>query len=364
MCRSAVIKSVHRAKTLFLFLLTLTLYFQDQQVFAQGRPPAKVLVSSVVRENVQDQMSLIGTVESWRTSRVASEASGRVRILFARRGTAVEKGDILAQLGASELLLKVLESEAKGKASIARLEKARDELKRAEKLMKASLVSEKVYLEAKHSLREMTENVAVNKAAQSQFEDLLSKKAVRAPFAGIVTRELVAEGEWLNKGGSVLQLVDASKVRILVDLPEKYVSDVKVGSAVAVAFDAMPGESFVGKIHALIPEADRAARLFPLEIYVENETLRIKEGMLSRVRFDLGGIRNVLTADKDAVIRKDGEIFLFVVAEAKALKRRIQLGQAKAGRIEVSGELREGDAVVIRGNERLRDGQAVQVLPK
>ncbi len=363
MRRLEVVKRVHACSFLLSFII-MTICLQVQETSAQNRPPTRILVSSVVRETVQDKIQLIGTVESWRTSRVASEASGKVESLIARRGSSVKKGEILAKLGASELLLKLEESEAKRNVAIARFEKAQDDLKRAEKLMKASLVSRKVFREAKHSLREMEESVLANKAAQLQLEDLLSKKEVRAPFAGIVTRELTAEGEWLAKGGSLLQLVDASRVRILVDLPEKYISLVKIGGVVEVGFDAISGETFKGKIHALIPEGDRVSRLFPLEIHVENKALRIKEGMFARVGFELGRTRSVLMADKDAVIRKDGQSFLFVVADAKAIKRSIKLGKAKEGRIEVEGDLQEDDLIVIRGNERLRNGQAVQVMTK
>lgn len=355
---------IHMLSTLCRLIFLLTLCFQGRDGFAQGPPPAKVRVSPVVREAVQHQISLIGTVESWRTSRVASEASGRVEALLVRRGASVKKSQVLARLGASELLLKLKESEARGNAAIARLAKARDDLKRAEKLMKASLVSEKIYREAKHSLREMEESVIVNKAAKLQLEDLLSKKEVRAPFTGIVTKELISEGEWLTKGDSVLQLVDASKVRILMDLPEKYVSDVLIGATVQVEFDAIPGESFSGIIHALVPEGDRSARIFPLEIHVENTDFRIKEGMLARMRFELGRTRSVLMAHKDAVIRKDGQAFLFVVAEGKAFKQSLKLGKSKGSLIEINGDIQEGAQVVIRGNERLRNGQTVQVVPK
>jgi len=344
------------------FTLLVLIFFQPGALLAQGRPPANVVVSPVRMEMIQDEILQIGTVESWRASRVATEVSGRVEVLRVRRGAKVKKGDLLAQLSASTLRLKLKESEAKQNAALARLQKARDNLKRSEGLMKEGLISERAYRDAKLTVDELEQSLAVNEAERLQTQDELHKKHVRAPFDGIVTEALTEEGEWVNEGGGIVQLVDLSKVRILVEMPEKYIREVHAGAAVSVQIDAIPGEVFSGKVHALIPAGDRAVRLFPVEVHVENKGLLLQEGMLARVAFALGLSRSVLMVDKDALIRKGSETFLFTVEESKAVKKSVSVGRGKGGFIEVDGKLHVGDAVVIRGNERLREGSAVQVV--
>ncbi|MFQ5589024.1 MAG: efflux RND transporter periplasmic adaptor subunit [Nitrospiria bacterium] len=347
----------HRTGVLtFLFLLMAV------PLYAQGRPPANVVVSPIIQETLQDEILLIGTVESWRASRVATEVAGRIEHLAVRRGAGVQKGDVLARLGASSLLLQLKEFKSKQRAAVARLEKARDNLERAEGLVNEGLVSERAYRDAKLTVEELRQSLAVNEAERLQIEDALQKKTVRAPFDGIVTEELTEEGEWVEVGGGIVQLVDLSKLRILVEMPEKYIREVKAGGRVTVRVDALPGEVFPGTIHALIPAGDRESRLFPVEVHLENSGFLLHEGMLARVSFDLGASRPVLMADKDAVIRQGPEAFLFVAQGGKALKKNITTGRARGGRIEVSGDVKAGDAVVIRGNERLRDGQDVAVV--
>ncbi|MBN4054257.1 efflux RND transporter periplasmic adaptor subunit [Nitrospira defluvii] len=363
MFRIRLVKSITPQKTLVVFFLVFGFAINFQAAFAQGRPPAKVVVSSVVNETVQDHILLIGTAESWRTSRVAAEEFGRVEAMLVRRGDWVKKGDILARIGASELLLQLKESEAKRRAARARLERERDNLVRSESLMQENLISEKAYRETVLNVQELEETLAVTAAEQLRFKDRLRKKEVRSPFSGIVTQELIEEGEWLERGGGVVQLVDATKIRILVDMPEKYVSEVKIGGSVKVHFDAIGNTPFDGRVHALIPEGDRASRLFPLEVHVENDDLKIKEGMLAKIDFDLGLDRPVLMVEKDAIIRRGSESFLFIVRGEKAIKQTVLLGKAKGEWIEVVGSLQTGNQVVIRGNERLRDGQAVQIVP-
>ncbi|HIE65761.1 MAG TPA: efflux RND transporter periplasmic adaptor subunit [Nitrospiria bacterium] len=350
------------SKIFLLFFLTL-ITTQTDHVLAQGRPPTKVVVSPVILESIHDQVQLIGTVESWRTSRVAAETSGKVAVLKGRRGDRVEKGAVLARLGKSALQLKLRETIARRNASRARLKKAVDQMKRSEKLVKEALLSERAYREAELTVDELREGLAVSEAAILQIRDELEKKTVRAPFDGVVTRELTEVGQWVQKGGGILRMVDLSTVRILVDIPERYVSGVKKGSAVRVRIDALGKETFPGKVHALVPEGDRASRLFPLEIRVKNAQFRIKEGMLARVEFDLGEARRSLMVDKDAIIVRGPQTYLFSIQEGKAIRQKVSTGKAKGTRIEIKGPIEEGQLVVIRGNERLRDGQAVEVLP-
>ncbi|VAX32986.1 hypothetical protein MNBD_NITROSPIRAE01-1346 [hydrothermal vent metagenome] len=311
---------------------------------------------------IQDEILQIGTVESWRSSRVATEVSGRVEALQVRRGAKVKKGDLLARLSASTLRLKLKESEAKQNAAMARLQKSRDNLKRSESLMKEGLIAERVYRDAKLTVEELEQTLAVNESERLQTQDELNKKEVRAPFDGIVTQALTEEGEWVTEGGGIVHLVDLSRVRILVEMPEKYIREVQMGGAVSVQIDAIAGEVFSGRVHALIPAGDRAARLFPVEVHVKNKGLLLQEGMLARVAFALGASRSVLMVDKDALIRKGSEAFLFVVKDAKAVKKTVMVGQGKADLIEVSGEIKVDDLVVIRGNERLREGRAVHIV--
>ena len=353
-----------RQKLRFFVLVSFVLLLRAGALFAQGRPVSNVVVSPVVTEVIRDEILQLGTAESWRTSRVATEVAGRVEKLEVRRGAKVQKGDLLAKLSDSGLLLKLKESEARRNAAIARLDRAKDNRPRLEGLMKEQLVSERAFRDAKLTVQELEQTLVVDQAERLQIKDELDKKNVVAPFDGIVTQSLTEEGEWLQVGGGIVQLVDLSKVRILVQVPEKYIREIKAGVRVSVTIDAIPGETFSGAVHAMIPAGDREARLFPIEVHLENKGLRINDGMLARVAFGLGLEQNVLMIDKDAVIRKGATSFVFVVKEGKAMQQTIKTGRGKAGLIEVQSGLNEGDTIVIRGNERLMDGSVVNAVPE
>ena len=345
------------------FLVLILILLNVDIVLAQSRPPAKVVTSPVVRDSVQDKVVLIGTVEPWRASTVATEVSGRVDFLEVRRGDTVRIGDVLARLGKGDLLFRLDAARARKNATLVRLEKAMDDLERSEKLFKRQAISAKENKDARLRGQELEEDLAATKAEIRQLEDELGKKTVKAPFDGIVTRELTEIGQWVNEGGDIVHLVDLSVVRVMVDTPEKYVADVKVGEEVIVKIDALPNQNFKGKIHAIIPEGNREAHLFPVEIHVRNKGLAIKGGMLARIEFGLGPLRRVTMVHKDAVITRGTRSYLFVVDQGTAKQVFITTGEAKGEHIEVRGPLKEGEMVVVRGNERIRQGQPVQIVP-
>ncbi len=353
-------KTLYRATPSFLLMFFLVLL---RGVVAQGPPPAKVVISPVVQETVRERIVLIGIVESWRASTVASEVSGRVDALKVRRGQSVKRGQILAQLGKSGLLLELKEAGARRDATRARLKRAKDILDRSEKLMEGRAISDKDLRQVRLTVEELEGDLAAIEAEILRFEDGLDKKTVKAPFSGVVTREETEVGEWVEEGGEIVHMVDLSRVRVLVDIPEQYVSGVKKNEEVDVKIDAVGRQPFKGRIYALIPEGNREAHVFPLEVHVNNKDLLIKEGMLARVVFNLGLSRKTIMVHKDAIITRGSRSYVFIVNGEEAKQVFVTTGQSQGNLIEVSGSINVGEKVVIRGNERLRTGQPVQVLP-
>ncbi|MFQ5900866.1 MAG: efflux RND transporter periplasmic adaptor subunit, partial [Thermodesulfobacteriota bacterium] len=234
---NCLIKEHLKLREIAISLLALTV-FQSHFALAQGRPPAKVVVSQVVKEHVQDRVTLIGTVEPWRTSRVAAEVSGKVDAFKVRRGDRVNKGDVLARLEKADLKFGLEAANARKNATGIRLEKAGDIFERSEKLIRQEAISAQEYREDRLTVQELREDLAAIEAEILRLEDELKKKTVRAPFDGVITRELTEVGQWVQKGGDIVHIVDLSMMRIIVDMPEQYVSNIKGNEEVTVRIDA------------------------------------------------------------------------------------------------------------------------------
>jgi RND family efflux transporter MFP subunit len=166
----------------------------------------------------------------------------------------------------------------------------------------------------------------------------------------------------VEQGGDIVTLIDLGYVHVVVQVPERYVDKIRVGDRASVSVDALGHKRISGKIIAIIPEGDREARTFPVKVEIKNKNFRIKSGMLSHVTLSLGKPYPALLVPKDALVNRNNQRFVFVYQNDIVKLIRLDVKGYHGGMADVSGELKPGLLVVIRGNERLRDGQKVLVI--
>ncbi|MBW1981052.1 MAG: efflux RND transporter periplasmic adaptor subunit [Deltaproteobacteria bacterium] len=347
-----------------LFVAWTLVLLGSMAVLAQQRPPAApVKVARVTSVKMRPQVTLIGNAEPSVTSVVAAEVEGLVKQFSAEEGTFLQKGDVIARLEAT-LLLKDLQAARANRTEVeARLNNARAELRRSAKLLATKAIADKKYTDDLAEVETLEARMMRMQAEIGRLQDEIAKKTIEAPFSGFVVEEHAQVGEWLSKGGPVITLADLKNIEVLVDVPERYISRVRVGDPVRVTVDALNPGTFQGKVIAVIPVGDTAARTFPVKVAVHNPDARIMGAMLCRVSLPLGEEQAVLAVPKDAVVNRGARYLLFTVENGKARPIPVGLGRAANSMIEVKGPVKEGMVVVVRGNERLRPGQPVQVIP-
>jgi membrane fusion protein (multidrug efflux system) len=278
-------------------------------------------------------------------------------------GNFVKEGEQIAELGASLYQLQLKEAEAARKETEQRYLQARADLKRSEELVAKGFVAEKQLTDDRFNSEALRKKLHQHEAEIARLRDLLGKTQIFAPFSGAIAKKHTEVGQWVDKGGAVVTLIDLSRVRVTVFVPERHIPRVKVGQEASVTADALAGQNFPAVIDAIIAEGDPKARVFPVKFEVENREYRLKSGMLARVTFATGFSRKVLTVPKDALVSRGEAAVVFTVDSGKAKEVRVQVNDYHGNRAEIKGSIRAGDTVVIRGNERLRDGQPVLVLP-
>jgi len=353
---------------LFLLLPVLLLWTPALAVSADptakpAPPPALVRTDTVTLGTVRTPVSLIGTAEPRRVSEVASETAGLVESLEVRRGKLVKQGAPLVRMRPVRQKLLLDQAVAERGETEARLVKAEDDARRAGELFAKNFISPEE-LQTRTVDREVfRRQLGRIDATIALLEDRLERLTIRAPFSGQVVAEKCEAGQWLDEGDAAMTLADLGEVRILVPVPEQQITAVKVGDEVVARFDALPHETFSARVAAVVPQADVASRSFPVEIRIANPKGRILSGMLGRVTFPLGSKRQAALIPKDALIpQPDGGSTLVRVVNGQAEILPVRLLTSVADRYAVEplqGELGAGDRVVTRGNERLRNGQAV-----
>lgn len=327
-----------------------------------GPPPALVEVATVVERMVVTLVTLVGTAEPWSETVVAAEETGLVRKMLVDEGDKVEQNQILCVQDASQLRLKLEAARAIVAEAVANQTRAEREWGRLKRLYDINSVSKKAYEDAQFEAEAAVKRVARLQVELYTLLDQVKKKVVYAPVSGVVVKRHTLVGQWLGQGDPVVTLTVLNPIRVMVPVPERYVSGIKKGDSAQVAFDALASRVFKGVVDAIIPRADGATRTFPVRIEVPNPKTIIKAGMLGRTTLAVGNPHKAILIPKDALVLSGGGKSVYVINDQTAHLVSVQTGPSHGSLIEVKGNLKAGQRVAVRGNERLRPGQRVTVV--
>jgi len=185
----------------------------------------------------------------------------------------------------------------------------------------------------------------------------LERTNLRAPFAGVVVQRSKRAGEWVNSGDEVLKLIDSSRLEIEASAPLSLKPFLVIGQQLRVTARQQQG---LATLRAVVPVADIQSRLMRLRLdFAEGDWLA---GQPLKVALPAALPQEVLTVPRDALVLRRGGSHLFKIGEDSTTERvQVQMGIASGEFIQVMGDLVAGDQVVVRGNERLRPGQAVSI---
>ncbi len=325
-------------------------------------PPVPVRVVTVERQDVRRSVTLVGTVEPWKRSIVASDLAGRVVNFPVKAGRQVRRGDLLARLDTDTLMIQLEAATASRAEGVVRHDQAKLDLERMRALFEKEAVTKKERDDAIAEELALRRRLAQLDAEIRRVRDRIKKSSIVAPFDGWIIEEHTEIGQWLEEGGPVIEMVDLSRLQVEVPVPERFVPFLRRGDPVSAVFDGLPGFKATGTVFSIVAQADRAARTFPVKMEIPNDELVIKSGMVARVTITVGETYQAIVVPKDALVLKGGNQFVFLIRNGVAVQQQVKPGIHTDGLVEVSGDLEVGMDVVVQGNERLLPGQAVRIL--
>lgn len=343
--------------TLFLLLLT-SVQASAEEAQSQGMPPALVVVSDIGTGTISPENEFVGTVYYQEVSDVASEVDGKVEVVKFEEGHRIKKGDLLVKVNSDLLEKSLTASQARYEQVLSDLEQAEIDLKRAESLFADKLISEQSYDDRKFRVKSLEKNSLSLKADVERFEIELKKKEIRAPYNGVILQKHVDRGEWLSPGLPVAMIAKDDTVDIIVEIPEREVMFIKKDNTVSIKAG---GKETTGVVVAIIPKGNISTRTIPVKIRAKN-TFSLFEGMEAIVNLPVSEEQEVLTVHRDAVIPVFGSTVVFTVQDDKAVMIPVTVIGYRGLTAGIYAEgLKEGMSVIVKGHERLQDGQAVNI---
>lgn len=343
-------------------LLPVLIAVTGGHLFAQGAPATLVATDEVRLMEFNDQVTLVGRTEAWVQSKIVSEVTGRVDAVEAKEGTLVRAGDPLLRIDADKVRLLLASKTAEAKQAEFQVALAQANLDRTKELYKQELVRKTTLDSAGAWSGVATERYNQLAAEKASLQLDLNRSTITAPFTGYTGRKLVDVGEWVQPGQPVFEMVDLSRVRITVDLPERYFGRLAIGSPVQILASSADSTRLQGTVTGITPDASAETHTFPVIVEMANGAGRLGGGMLVRATLSMNERFSSLAVAKDAIIRQNTGTIVYTVVDGKAQPVPVEISSTDGEWVAVIADgLSKGMPVVVRGNERIYPGSPVRV---
>jgi len=346
---------------------------------AAGQAPVET--ARVVAKAVERQVKLPGEFQPYLAVPIYAKVTGFVRQVAVDRGSHVSEGQLLMTLEAPEMQSQVLEAQSKAQAlelqrveaaaKLASAQSTYDRLKAASQTPGVVaendvIVAQKTVEAAQALVRSYGDSVKAAQAQVQAVKDLQQYLTIKAPFDGIITERNVHPGALVGPGSGtppLLRLHQVARLRLVVAVPEALVGAIVKGARVPFTVPAYPGETFYGALNLLAHDLDEKTRTMAVELDVRNADLRLSAGMYPEVQWPVRRPQPSLLVPPTAIVTTTERTFVVRVKNGMAQWVNVARGARVGDLVEVFGALSDGDTIVRRGTDEIREGTKVAVQP-
>ncbi|KKL86329.1 hypothetical protein LCGC14_1945810 [marine sediment metagenome] len=324
-----------------------------------------VSVATPTQSELSQVLRLSGSLTAEKHAMLSPRVDGLVENVFVDAGSHVDKGDILLTLDPALSKQALAQAKAATAEALAAKNEAERLVKEVQGLRKKNYISESEGATRQSNLNLSNAALLAARAAESSAAEQLLRHQLPAPFSGVINAKMTESGEWVNRGTAVLELVATNAVRLDVKVPQERFAEVNSSSTVEVIPDVMPDMTLKGRITAIVPVSDPRARAFLVRIVIDAKNSPLLPGTSATAVIHLAKKFNEQhwIVPRDALLlHPDGSYSVFVVQNNKAQRRQVTIGQENEMGVTILQGVNEGDQVVVRGNEVLRNDEDVTIL--
>lgn len=309
-----------------------------------------VVAVEVRRQPVVESVSLVGNLAPNEAVEIKAETDGVVKAVHFEEGQVVEAGALLVQLDDTKLLAELADAQA-------RLQLAEASYARARELRANRLISEQEYDQAASTL-------AVSRATVELRQRQLRDARVVAPFRGCTGARNVSPGQVITRNTVITWLVDLDTMKVEVNVPERFLGQVRPGQPVRFRVAAYPDREFAGEIYFIAPRLDELTRTALVKARIPNPDGLLKAGMVANLELTLV-LRPEAPVVPEAALMSNGDMtFVFLVnAESAVELRPVTVGQRMPRRVEITAGLVGGERVIAEGHQKVGPGMKVTLAP-
>ena len=321
---------------------------EKKEAIAKERPAANVVLLDVKPGTIYDRINLPGVIEPGERLSLLSKLHGMVIEVEVNEGDKVTKGQVIARIDPADFRIALDKARAT-------YELAAANQKRLSALFDEELIS-------KAEFDKLDAEVKTSRAALENAELMFSRCEITAPISGVVRRLDAKEGLLLSVSDPVAEILQIDKVKAVVGIPESDVALVRNIKDVTLTIQALDNKEMVGRTHFLASSPENGARLYRLELAIDNHDNMILPGMFFRAQIIKKTFTDTVAVPLYTVIKRENRQFVYVEENGVARLRPVELGIIEDWKVQITDGLSIGSRVVVEGHRDIDDGHELNVV--
>ncbi|HAR63190.1 MAG TPA: hypothetical protein DCS13_06980 [Candidatus Margulisbacteria bacterium] len=279
---------------------------------------------------------------------LSSETNGKVEWLRISVGDTVFAGQLIA---------KVDEKMAHAQLDVASANYsfALSNYERQKQLYDKKIVSDQQFDQAKNQLETAKAGLELSMIQQQNT-------SIYAPFRGIIAAKFIDENELINVGKPIVRIVNLDTIKIIVDVVEQDMTNLRLGDLVNVEIPSLRQSTFSGIISKIGYVASPQSKTFPVEVLVSNPSHMIKAGMVSSVNFKTDKYNSVVVVPQDLIIEGENFKGVMIASGNKVELREVKVTPPEKEHIGVISGIEANEKIIYVGHKSVSNGESIKVI--
>lgn len=322
-------------------VVSLTACTQEDQTVTETVKKENVEVQKIEKKTIDREINLSTTLQGYETVNVSSTVSGIIEKIYVEVGDKVTKGQLLVKMDPTQYTNYKLQHANLGV-----------EMERMQALMDAGSISQQTYDQTKVQYDQLAETLTLYE--KNTF--------VKADFTGVISAKNFENGE-LCAGQPILTLTQIVNLKAYINIPETYFPQIKVGMPLTLTSDIYSDKVFDAVVEIVYPTIDASSHTFTVKVKIPNSSMLLRPGMYVKTTLPVGKASTIMVPYQ-AVLKLIGSNnrYIFLNDNGKAKRVDVELGQRFDNYVEIIGDVKEGDEIVVAGQSRLIDGALLNVV--
>lgn len=337
----------------------------DEDTAARA-PAMTTSIFPLQKGKLSTQFNVPGELIAYQQVDLYAKVNSFVKKLYVDIGSHVRTGDLLATMEAPEITSQIDAAAARVKAQEATFIASKANYDRMyETSLTPGTISQNDLDQAAARKDADSAQLEAARSTLKEAQDTRDYLVLRAPFDGVISARNINAGAYVGPSGKgqdlpMFTLQEQSLLRLVVSVPELYTGYLHDGDNVKFTVKALPNKNFTAQVRRLAGAIDNRLRSERIEMDVENPHNLLLPGMVTEVDVPLPASDSTFLVPRTAVVNSTEKVFIIRDNGGKAEWVNVKTGREALGRVEIFGDLSDGDKIVLNASEEIRDGQTLE----